>query len=224
MRPRVCVSGPGGVLRFVSRRGGQTGSDEPSPDRPTERLQPQPPHQPVVEERYVSPGVDPNAVLLRLEDSVNSLRTGLMIVGVIAVAALGVAIYASMQRRRRRLGLASGLASDSRVSQLDDRIDRLSRQVQDRAPTAPPAAARTPREFPTAWRRSRRRSRSSPTGRRPATRRRPCRSCRTASTTSRPTSSSSRARRRHSDAALRGREAAERALGPDPPRCSRKIR
>jgi len=101
------------------------------PDRPTERLQPQPPRQPVVEERYVTPAVDPNAVLLRLEDSVNSLRTGLMIVGVIAVAALGVAIYALMQDDGGGSGSRSGLASDSRVSQLDDRIDRLSRQVQD---------------------------------------------------------------------------------------------
>jgi len=101
------------------------------PDRPTERLQPQPPRQPVVEERYVAPAADPNAVLLRLEDAVNSLRTGLMTVGVIAVAALGVAIYALMTQEDGGTGSRSGLASDSRVSQLDDRIDRLSRQVQD---------------------------------------------------------------------------------------------
>jgi archaellum component FlaC len=100
------------------------------PDRPTERLQPQPPRPPVVEERYVAPAADPNAILLRLEDAVNSLRTGLMIVGVIAVAALGVAIYALMQDDD---GAATrgNAASESRVSQLDDRIDRLSRQVQD---------------------------------------------------------------------------------------------
>jgi hypothetical protein len=104
------------------------------PDRPTERLQPQPPPQPprppVVDERYVAPAADPNAILLRLEDAVNSLRTGLMIVGVIAVAALGVAIYALMQEDDA--GARNGnAASDSRVSQLDDRVDRLSRQVQD---------------------------------------------------------------------------------------------
>jgi len=101
------------------------------PDRPTERLQPQPPPQHVVEERYVGPAADPNAVLLRLEDAVNSLRTGLMIVGVIAVAALGVAIYALMKEEDGGTGSRGGLATDSRVSQLDDRIDRLSRQVQD---------------------------------------------------------------------------------------------
>ncbi len=104
------------------------------PDRPTERLQPQPPPQPprppVVEERYVAPAADPNAILLRLEDAVQSLRTGLMIVGVIAVAALGVAIYALMKDNDAGAG-SSNDASAARVSQLDDRIDRLSRQVQD---------------------------------------------------------------------------------------------
>lgn len=100
------------------------------PDRPTERLQPQPPPQPIVEERYAVPAADPNVVLLRIEDSLASLRTGLMIVGVIAVAALGVAIYALMKEDDAGTNSRSGLASDARVSQLDDRIDRLSRQVQ----------------------------------------------------------------------------------------------
>ncbi len=100
------------------------------PDRPTERLQPQPPPQPIVQERYAAPAADPNLVLLRIEDSLASLRTGLMIVGVIAVAALGVAIYALMKEDDTGTNSRSGLASDARVSQLDDRIDRLSRQVQ----------------------------------------------------------------------------------------------
>ena len=101
------------------------------PDRPTERLQPQPPRPPVVEERYVAPAADPNAILLRLEDAVSSLRTGLMIVGVIAVAALGVAIYALMQDDDGAAATRGDTASESRVSQLDDRVDRLSRQLQD---------------------------------------------------------------------------------------------
>ena len=70
-------------------------------------------------------------ILLRLEDAVRSLRTGLMVVGVIAVAALGVGIYALMKADDDATGGSrSGLASDSRVSQLDERIDRISRQVQ----------------------------------------------------------------------------------------------
>lgn len=104
-------------------------STTPPPDRPTERLQPTPP-APAYEERVVTPGVDPNVILLRLEDAVGSLRTGLMVVGVIAVAALGVAVYALMKADDSGGGSRSGLASDARVSQLDERIDRLSRQVQ----------------------------------------------------------------------------------------------
>lgn len=104
-------------------------STTPPPDRPTERLRPSPP-QPVYEERVVTPAVDPNIILLRLEDAIGSLRTGLMVVGVIAVAALGVAIYALTKADDSGSGSTRGLATDSRVSQLDDRIDRLSRQVQ----------------------------------------------------------------------------------------------
>jgi hypothetical protein len=104
------------------------------PDGPTERLPPaqQAPiaGERVVDERFVTPAVDAGAVLLRLDDAVSSLRTGLMIVGVIAVAALGVAIYALMKDDGGGTGSRNGLATDSRVSQLDDRIDRLSRQVQ----------------------------------------------------------------------------------------------
>lgn len=102
----------------------------PPPDRPTERLQPTPAPAPVYEERVV-PGVDPNVILLRLEDAIASLRTGLMIVGVLAVAALGVAIYALTQADDDDGGGSrSGLATDERVSDLDDRVDRISRQVQ----------------------------------------------------------------------------------------------
>jgi hypothetical protein len=97
------------------------------PDRPTERLRPSPP--PAYDER----GGDPNLVLLRLEQTIGSLRTGLMAVGVIAVAALGVAAYALVKANDDggRSGSTSGLATNKRVSQLDDRLDRLSRQVQD---------------------------------------------------------------------------------------------
>ncbi len=70
-----------------------------------------------------------SAILLRLEDAISSLRTGLVIVGVIAVAALGVAIYTLLQDDETG-GSRSGLASDERVSQLDERVDRISRQVQ----------------------------------------------------------------------------------------------
>lgn len=46
------------------------------PDRPTERLHPHPPRQPIVEERIVTPAVDVTTVLVRLENAVNSVRSG----------------------------------------------------------------------------------------------------------------------------------------------------
>lgn len=101
-------------------------STTPPPDRPTEQLRP----SPAYEERVVAQGVDPNAILLRLEDAVASLRTGLTIVGIIAVAALAVAIYALVSDNGSGAG-SQGTATGSRISQLQDRVDRISRQVQD---------------------------------------------------------------------------------------------
>ena len=107
------------------------GSMSLPPDRPTEPLRPAPaPRQPVAHEPAPPPAIDVTAVLVRLEDAVNSVRTGLMIVGVIAVAALGVAIYALMKDDGSSSS-AGGGASSSRVATLEDRVDRLSRQVQD---------------------------------------------------------------------------------------------
>lgn len=105
-------------------------TDQPPPDRPTERLQPSPSPPPVYEERVVAAEADTHAILLRLEDAIGSLRTGLMVVGVLAVAALGVAIYSLVEANEDSGGSRSG-ASDARVSELDDRVDRISRQVQD---------------------------------------------------------------------------------------------
>ena len=100
----------------------------PPPDRPTQPLRPSPP-PPVVEERVVERGVDLGAALARLEHSLESLRTGLMIVGALSVLALGIAIYALLDDDGGG-GSRAGLASDERVSRLDDRVDRLSRQVR----------------------------------------------------------------------------------------------
>ena len=120
-------------------------STPPPPDRPTEPLrgaraappiveQPVPvaPIAPVVTERTASV-VDPSVILLRLEDTIDSLRSWLVIVSVVAVAALGVAIYALLDddTSSRGAGSTTGLASDERVSQMENRVDRLSRQVQD---------------------------------------------------------------------------------------------
>jgi polyhydroxyalkanoate synthesis regulator phasin len=85
---------------------------------------------PVVEERVVAPAVDPNVILLRLEDAIDALRTWLVIVGVVAVAALAVAVWAVTHDDTSGGGSRSGLASDERVTQIENRVDRLSRQVQ----------------------------------------------------------------------------------------------
>jgi polyhydroxyalkanoate synthesis regulator phasin len=116
----------------------------PPPDRPTEPLyrgRPAPSvertvpvaERPVIEERVVAPAVDPNVILLRLEDAIDALRTWLVVVGVVAIAALGVALYAVLadNNTSSSAGSRSGLASDARVSQLETRVDRISRQVQD---------------------------------------------------------------------------------------------
>ena len=80
-----------------------------------------------------APAVDPNVILLRLEDAIEALRTWLVVVGVLALAALCVAVYALAtddEGDGRGGGSQTGLASDERVSQLENRIDRISRQVQ----------------------------------------------------------------------------------------------
>jgi len=99
----------------------------PHDRRPTERIEPVRP-APVVDERVVAaPAVDPNLLLLRLEDTVDSLRTWLLFVAVLALAALGVALYAVLSKDD---GAGGNAASSERVARLDDRVDRLSRQVQ----------------------------------------------------------------------------------------------
>jgi hypothetical protein len=106
----------------------------PPPDRPTQPLRPIRPEPPPIieEERYVAPaGVDTTSMLLALEDAVGALRTWLALVGLVAVAALGIAVYAlSKTGDDNASGSRRGLASDERVSRLDDRVDRLSRQLQ----------------------------------------------------------------------------------------------
>jgi methyl-accepting chemotaxis protein len=103
----------------------------PPPDRPTQRLQPSPP-QAEYEERIVergAPVTDWGGVIARLEDAISSLRTGLIVVGLLSALALGVALYSLLADDESDGNTRQG-ASSERVSRLDDRVDRLSRQVQ----------------------------------------------------------------------------------------------
>jgi polyhydroxyalkanoate synthesis regulator phasin len=109
-------------------------STPPPPEPPTRRLEPTAaPPPPPVYERVVEPGVapvgaDPNLLFVRLEDSISSLRTALMFVGILAVLAIGIAIYA-LTRDDTPAG-TSGAVTSQQVTQLNDRVDRLSRQLQ----------------------------------------------------------------------------------------------
>lgn len=105
------------------------------PERPTEQLRPS--GVPVIE-RPLTAGVDPSVLVLRLEDAVASLRTGLMVAGIIAVAALGVAIYGLLKNSD---GAASGSASAARVASLEGRVDRLSRHVESLSGAVPAQGA-----------------------------------------------------------------------------------
>ena len=105
-------------------------STTPPPDRPTEQIRPIRPEPAVVQERVVAPAADPGYVIARLEDALASLRTWLAVVALLAIVALGVAIYALTRDDDTTSGSRSGLATDERVSRVDDRVDRLSRQVQ----------------------------------------------------------------------------------------------
>lgn len=125
-------------------------STVPPPEPPTRRIDPAPPPAPVYEERVVEPAVapvDPNLMFVRLEDAISSLRTALVFVGVLTVIAIGLAVYAIMQANDAKDNNANGRtgASSQRVAQLDDRIDRLSRQVQSARADAAAARALTTR-------------------------------------------------------------------------------
>ena len=146
-RPRF----PGGAARLGRFRVRGRGEDwpedvdAPTPGPPDRAASPRPPRARrrgarrgpgPASSRSASwrPSVDPNVILLRLEDAIDNLRTWLLVIGLVAVAALGVAIYAVARRRHRRAPAAArrpALASDERVSQIENRVDRLSRQLQD---------------------------------------------------------------------------------------------
>ena len=90
-------------------------------DRPTEPLRPR---QPVAAEPVVArdvAAVDP-AWMARIEDQIRSLKSMMALIGVIALAALGLALYELL--RDDDDGDRTG-ASRERVAQIDERVDRL---------------------------------------------------------------------------------------------------
>lgn len=99
----------------------------PPPDRPTEPLEPR--AAPVARERFVDEPVEPVAdplALARFDDALRSLRTAVVLLGLLSVAALGVAVYALLKGQ----DADRNSASSGRVVRLDDRVDRLSQDLQ----------------------------------------------------------------------------------------------
>jgi len=83
-----------------------------------------------VEREVAAPVEDPYRTELLL-DQLRSLRTAMAIVGLIAVAALAVAIYAVLTKDE---GSDAGAgASTQQVADLDDRVDALEADVKTRA-------------------------------------------------------------------------------------------
>ena len=105
---------PGGYPRPMSL---------PPEDRPTEPLRPR---QAVASERVVAhePAVDAGWAA-RIEDSLRSVKSMLAVVGVIALAALGLALYELLKDDDS----GNGGASRERVAQLDARVDRLEKKA-----------------------------------------------------------------------------------------------
>ena len=98
----------------------------PPPDGPTEPLPSA--GQAIVDERLPAEplvAAEPLAIA-RFEDALRSLRTAVVLLGLLAVAALGVAIYALVKSQEAD----RGSASSGRVATLDDRVDKLSRDPQ----------------------------------------------------------------------------------------------
>ena len=105
-------------------------------DDPTRRIPEVPPRE--VPPRELPPEyVDPAPVYAPDEDPrvvadrVRSLQTALALVGVLAVAALGVALWALLTRDDERRVVENRGASTERVAQLEARVDELRDAVRD---------------------------------------------------------------------------------------------
>jgi predicted RNase H-like nuclease (RuvC/YqgF family) len=106
-----------------------SGDPRDEPTRPLPPADPRPAR--VVDEREVAaPVEDPYRTEILL-DRLRSLRTALVLVGLIAVAALGVALYTLLTKEEESNTRAG--ASRQQVSQLSDRVDALESDVKNRA-------------------------------------------------------------------------------------------
>jgi hypothetical protein len=101
------------------------------PEPPTRRIPPQAPEREVV--RTTEPVVDDVAWRQELLDRIGALRTGLVLVGLLAAAALGLTIYHMLTDEDQSGNDGTRGASSTRVTQLENRVDDLESEVDDRA-------------------------------------------------------------------------------------------
>jgi DNA repair exonuclease SbcCD ATPase subunit len=106
------------------------------PDEPTRRLPPSDPSLPPagpprVREREVY-AEDDGTWLEELRDQVRSLRTAVVLLGILAVAALGVAAWALLSDNDdETAGQTPQGASRARVSDLEERVDDLESRTRN---------------------------------------------------------------------------------------------
>jgi outer membrane murein-binding lipoprotein Lpp len=106
------------------------------PEEPTRRI---PPARPIATEREVVRTAPEETLWAEVLDRLSSVRAGLVVVTVLALAALGVALWAVLEDPgdQDRQG-----ASPVRVERLADRVDRLESQVGEAASEGGVAAIR----------------------------------------------------------------------------------
>ena len=110
----------------------------PPPNDPTEPTRPLPPAQPVppahgmererIVEQVVEPEFDPRFPLAALDDSVRSLKTGMILLGLVSLAALALAFYALMQAEdndRAATRDDTNRPTQAEVESLEDRVERV---------------------------------------------------------------------------------------------------
>jgi outer membrane murein-binding lipoprotein Lpp len=92
------------------------------PEGPTEQLHPRP--AAVVSEPVGVPVVE-SATLVRLEQVIGGLRTWLAVLGVVALAAIAVAVYALIKANDNGPGSGRGYASNARVDRISNDVKAL---------------------------------------------------------------------------------------------------
>jgi TolA-binding protein len=108
------------------------------PEEPTSRLPPAKGPPPRVREReYLGPEDDgTRGLLVELQDQVRSLRTAVVLLGLLAVVALGIAAWALVKSNdagNNDNAQSGNAASAARVSKLEDRVSSLETKVDNRA-------------------------------------------------------------------------------------------